>query len=471
MAPTLLFGPRVKHSILLIDDDNTLLKAMRSFLESEGFLVWAVANGHEAAALLRQRITSFSLALVDFHMPEVSGTETTRLLRAIDEDLCILTFSGDDSVAVHAETLESGASFVISKATENDKLIAIVHRICRDVEKRRRPVRLVGSADNRQIIAAVDMIGASEHLASIARLIQKVAPLEQSVLILGENGTGKEKVAQAIHKLSPRRRQPFIAVNCGAFAKDLIGSELFGHQRGAFTGAVDHKVGKFQAAHGGTIFLDEIGEMPTELQVVLLRVLQEKVVTPLGSNEPKKVDVRVIAATNANLPELIRQGRFREDLFYRLNGLPIHLLPLRERVVDIPELAVALLERFNQDQGTTKILTPSAVDQLCRSPWPGNVRELQNTIFRLASLTEHDEIVAGDLRPAPSSRSVPSAATKNLDHLRNGALDAEERLIEETLRSVGSISEAARKLGLSRSTLRDRLKKFGITVNRKEEPT
>ena len=456
----------MKHNILLIDDSADIRISMKKFLEDEGFFVKAVATGDEGVALVRQGIIPFSLALVDFHMPDMAGDAVTKEIKKYNDNLCVLTLSGDDSADVHTKTLDSGASFVLSKITEDIKLLGVLHRICRDVEKRTKPLTIASGSEHRKLIERVDMVGASSHLAEVANLILKCAPFQQSVLILGENGTGKEKVAQAIHRNSNRRLMPFIPVNCGAISKDLIASELFGHQKGSFTGATENKIGKFQAAQGGTIFLDEIGEMPINLQVNLLRVLQEKAIVSVGSNEPKKIDVRVIAATNAPLEQMVKEGRFREDLYYRLNGFPIHLAPLNKRPEDIPHLASLFLTQANLEIKTNKILLQSTVDELMKMPWPGNVRELQNTIVRMVTLSDEKELSPAFLRNLMNGPTACDTKSKDLDVIRFKSIADERTVLEEILKNSSNISDAARRLGMSRSTLRDKIKSHGIVINK-----
>jgi DNA-binding NtrC family response regulator len=279
----------LQHTILLVDDDPNIRSSMVAFLNDEGFAVRAVETGEEAIAIVRQGINQFSLGMIDFHMPGMSGPEVIREIKSREPNLAILGFSGDDSIEAHNQSLDSGAVFFVEKDIANAKLLGIIHRLCRDVEKRTKPVVLFTENANRKLIESVDMVGVSNALADTANLIMRFASSKETVLIRGENGTGKEKVARAMHKNSPRTLMPFIAVNCASIPESLIESELFGHEKGAFTGANRARVGFFQAAHGGTIFLDEIGELPMHLQATLLRVLQEKTIMPVGSNIAKKL--------------------------------------------------------------------------------------------------------------------------------------------------------------------------------------
>ena len=316
----------MKHNILMIDDDAAIRSSMKAFLEDEGFFVKAVESGDEGVALVRQKIIPFSLALVDYHMPGLKGPGVIAKLREHDSKIHLLGFSGDDGIEPHNELLDSGALMFVAKDIENEKLLGIVHRVCREFEKKNSPVEHSSPSENRKLIQSLKMEGTSDHLAEACRLVLRYAPSLRTVLIRGENGTGKERIAQALHDQSPWRLGPFISVNCGAIAAELIESELFGHEKGSFSGATGARVGKFQAANGGTLFLDEIGELPLALQPTLLRVLQEGEITPVGSNATKKVKVRVITATNAPLEDMIARRTFREDLFYRICALPITLV-------------------------------------------------------------------------------------------------------------------------------------------------
>lgn len=262
----------MKHHILLIDDEQAVCESMAAFLADEGFGVKAFSNGADAIALVRQKTIPFSLALIDYHMPDMNGVEVIKQIRSYNRDLTILAFSGDDSAVAHNNSLESGALQFVAKDTVDAKLLGIIHRVCKEVEEKVKPLVIYDESANSKVIQSVGMIGCSLGLADVARQVLQFGPTDATVLIRGENGTGKEMVAKALHRNSPRALQNFVAINCGAISEALIESELFGYEKGAFTGATTAKIGKFQAANGGTIFLDEIGEMPPMLQVKLLRV-------------------------------------------------------------------------------------------------------------------------------------------------------------------------------------------------------
>ena len=451
----------MKHSILLIDDDIAYRRSTTAFLEDEGFFVRAVETGDEGVALIRQQVFPFTIALVDYHMPEMRGPETIQKLRAIEPNLTVLALSGDDSITAHNQSLESGAVFFIGKGIGEAKFLGILHRACREIERRIKPVVIGAHSENQKLISSVGMIGVSEAMAEVAKLILKFAPSSDSVLIRGENGTGKEKVARGIHQNSLRKAKPFIAVNCAAIPENLIESELFGHEKGAFTGAIRPRIGHFEAAEGGTIFLDEIGEMPKHLQASLLRVLQEKTITPVGSTTSRKVDFRLISATNAPLESLIAEKNFREDLFFRLNVLPINIKPLRDRPEDIPILAQSFLEKANQETGEQKILLASAAEELQKMKWPGNVRELEHCIRFLVNMSSEKTLDASLLKGRTDLNTSTKKPT-DLAALKFSQMSTEKNLVLKALEQGGSISAAARILNISRSTVREKMKKYDI---------
>ncbi len=438
---------------------------MSAFLEDEGFFVRAVSSGDEGIALIRQKIIPFSLALVDYHMPGVQGPEAIRKFKELDPSLTVLALSGDDSIDAHNKSLDSGAVFFVEKDIGEAKLLGILHRACREVERRVKPVVIATHSENQKLIASVGMIGVSEPMAEIAKLILKFGPSNDSVLIRGENGTGKEKVARAIHNHSQRSAKPFVAVNCAAIPENLIESELFGHEKGAFTGAARSRKGHFEAANGGTIFLDEIGEMPKHLQATLLRVLQEKTITPVGSTENRRIDFRLISATNAPLENLIEDKNFREDLFFRINVLPINIKPLRDRPEDIPVLALAFLAKANSEGGQNKILLESTAEELKKLAWPGNVRELEHCIRFLVNLSSEDHLDV-ELLKTRKDTSTLKKKVEDLTTLKFSQMNSEKSIVMKALEEGGSIAGAARRLGISRSTVREKMKKYGIELKR-----
>ena len=449
----------MKHHILLVDDDEIFRIAMSSFLHSEGFLVTAVSNGEEAVALVRQDIEEYSLALIDYHMPYFSGAETIKSLKSYNPDLIIYTFSGDDSNEAYNDALGSGAVFFIQKDISTEKLLGLLHRTCKDVESKTKEIVVSKPSDNQLLIEKINMIGSSEQMAAVAKLVMKFAPLNETVLILGENGTGKDKVAKAIHANSLRSKSPFIAVNCAAITESLMESELFGYNKGAFTGATKDKVGFFEAAHGGTLFLDEIGEMPKHIQSKLLRIIQEKEITRVGSTEVKKIDFRLIAATNVNLEDKIAKDLFREDLYYRLNVLPIELKPLRERPDDIPILVQYFLKEANHEQRDNKKVLANSVEQLKSLVWSGNVRELKQAIHLLVATSTGEYLEIAEFVKSQKAKG------KNTKDIKTQRVFKERTQIKNALVKAGTITSAARMLKISRSTFRERMKKYKIALN------
>ncbi len=452
----------MQHNILVIDDDPIARSSMKIFLENEGFFVKAVGSGDEGIAFIRQKIIPFSVAFVDFHLGSQKAPEVLSKIRETDSKIRLVGLSGDDSSENHNRSLDSGALMFVSKETENDRILSIVHRLCRDVERKTKMLDISDPVENRKEIEKVGMVGISDHLRGIATLITRCAPSKGPVLIRGENGTGKEKVARAIHNHSLNPKGPFIAVNCGAITKDLIESELFGHEKGAFTGAVSQKIGKFQAANGGTIFLDEIGEMPLALQVTLLRVLQEKEITPVGSNTTKKIDVRVVAATNAPLESMIEDGQFRQDLYYRLNALPIFLKPLRERPEDIPFLADYFLKSLNQSIGKEKSILESCILRLQKYSWPGNVRELGDILLRMHLLGDEDVMTEELFESVVEQGQSIESDFLDYEIWRKRAIESEKILILRALNLSGHQQQTADLLGITRSHLRSRMRALNI---------
>lgn len=452
----------MKHNILLVDDAESFRDSMRHFLNEEGFFVKAVPSADEALALLRQKTLPFSLALIDFHMPSIGGAELIAKIREFNKKLPLIGISGDDSVDAHNNSLRSGAMAFISKDIAGMKLLGILHRYCSELEQQQKPFEHIPNSERLSSLAKLKMVGVSDHLMHLAKQIERFAPTNESVLIRGENGTGKELVAKSLHQLSARQGKPFIPVNCGAIPKELVESELFGHEKGSFTGATHNKTGRFAAAEGGTIFLDEIGEMAPYSQTALLRVLQEKEITPVGSTASRKINVRVIAATNANLEQKIARGEFREDLYYRLNVLQINLKPLRERPEDITPLVMSFLDAEGATYGKRKEIAESCIREMSTMPWPGNIRALKAAISRLY-LNSGDRITEDDLGYLGVSPSESEAAPI-CDHemLLQEHRTEEQRLIQTAFQSSTNISEAAARLGITRSMLRSRLRALGI---------
>ena len=409
------------------------------------------------------------LVLADIRMPGLNGLELVRQIRDINADLPCIVVTGFGSPEQSVDALRAGAYWYLEKPFEQGSLDVIRKLVDQAIEHGRL------KAENRILHSQLrskyrfdSVIGSSGALRAVLDVVAKVAESDSTVLVTGESGTGKELIARAIHYNSPRAERPLVTVNCGAIPEELLESELFGHVRGAFTNAIAQREGRFSVANSGTIFLDEIGDMSPNLQVKLLRVIQDRTFEPVGSSKTVRVDVRVIAATNQQLEQAIRDGRFREDLFYRLNVIPIEVPPLRERREDIPLLAQHFLDVLNHErESKIESISDAAMARLCDYDWPGNVRELENLIERLTVLRGDGEIGLDDLpanflRAESSARRAPMIPESGLS-FRDVVDDYESDLIAQALEQTGwNKNRAARLLGLNRTTLIEKIKKKGL---------
>jgi DNA-binding NtrC family response regulator len=437
--------------ILIVDDELVVRDSLGRWFESEGYEVGLASSGREALAAIQEK--PYDLALVDIKMPGMDGMELQQRLAQADPDLIIVIMTGYASVETAVQALKRGAYDYITKPIDPDEL---VHLVSKALEHKRATRELARLRENLQeIYPAAELIGKSPPMKRVAELIEMVAPTDTTVLITGESGTGKELVARAIHALSPRRYMPMVVIHCGALTETLLESELFGHERGAFTGAQYRKKGKFEVADGGTVFLDEISDISLKTQTDLLRVLQEKEIVRVGGTQPIKVDFRCIAATNKNLEDLVKAGTFRPDLYYRLNVFTIQLPPLRERREDIPLLAEHFLKKYATAMNRpVPRLTPEAVDLLLTYDWPGNVRELENAVERALVISRGAEI-----QPAHFPFQLQPHPAGNGQTLE----DVERAHIERVVRQCdGNLSRAARILGIDRSTLYSKLRRYGL---------
>jgi DNA-binding NtrC family response regulator len=440
--------------VLVVDDDADMADTCRRILEKKELRV--VTAGNAAEALKQLESLTPQLVLSDVRMPGMEGSQLLKEIKAKHPELPVILMTGYGTIQSAVEALKAGASDFITKPFTRDDLVNSVARALELHTLRGEVSRLRNALQTR--FAPQNIIGASKSMQLVFQRIEATSRNDATVLITGENGTGKDLVARAIHYGSDRASKPFIPVNCGALPRDLIESELFGHKKGSFTGAAQENPGMFRAAEGGTIFLDEIGEMPVDLQVKLLRALQERKVRPVGDTTEYPVNVRVIAATNRDLTSLLNSGAFRQDLYYRLSVVTIHVPALRERIDDIPLLLqhfVGKHDRNNRVQG----IAPEAIRLFERYPWPGNVRELENVIEGLIALGAHGYIQAVDL---PERFHIGSATIATVDASPvatigqgiNTLEEAERRLIEDTLRRCGgNKSKAASLLGISRTRL------------------
>ena len=447
-------------TILIIDDESGIVDSLRILLKNEGFTTHVALGGQEAI----DRIGDIEpdIVLTDVRMPQVGGLQVLSAVKARTPDTPVILMTAQATLQSAVQAVNEGAFYYIQKPFRNDELVAILRRA---VEHRRLRVEnksLKLEIKRRDTSVSGRPVGTSKSWTEIVRLAETVAPTESTVLIQGESGTGKEVIARYIHTLSARNEGPFLSINCGALPESLLESELFGHVRGSFTGAVKDKGGLFAAAAKGSFFLDEIGETTAATQVKLLRVLQHRQVIPVGATEPEAIDTRLIAATNRDLEEEIRRGNFRRDLFYRLNVIALYLPPLRERREDIPLLVDTFLERLGETRGEPpKQLSESALELVQEYNWPGNVRELENALERAVILSESDII-----SPSALPEKVTSRTVERLIETRptpNPTLEMIERAyILWVLNSEGgNKTRAAETLGIDPSTLHRKLSRFG----------
>jgi two-component system nitrogen regulation response regulator NtrX len=455
----------MKPTILIVDDEAGVRSALTGVLRDEGYAVDAVDSGE--ACLDRATRGPFDVIILDIWLPGIDGLATLQRLKERRVDAAIVMISGHGNIESAVRAIKMGAFDFVEKPLSLDKTVLVVGNA---VRQRRL------EAENRALRAHVDrrltMVGESYVMAQLREQIAMAAPTNGRVLIFGENGTGKELVARSIHAMSRRRLGPFVEVNCAAIPEELIESELFGHVKGAFTGAMADRRGKFELADGGTLFLDEIGDLSLKTQAKVLRALQEQVVEPVGGTSGVKVDVRVLAATNKDLPTEIRAGRFREDLYFRLNVIPIFVPPLRDRDADIPLLADHFVAELAREYGRRpKRLDPGAVIGLRSYRWPGNVRELHNVIERLMIMVRGETITLADLAFLDTSvQPLPEAAEAAMLPLHE-ARDRFERdyILRALAAQQGNISRTAETLGVERSNLYRKMRGFGIAPSRRVE--
>jgi len=456
-----------KSHVLVVDDEELYRRSLERILTRVGHEVLEARDATEALAVAAAQ--PVDLVLADVRMPGINGLELVRQLHEMHPDLPCIVVTGFGGPEQSIEALRAGAFWYLEKPFDRGQLDAVRKLVDQAIEHGRL------KAENRQLQRELrskyrfeNVIGASPALRSVLDLVAKVAETDSTVLITGESGTGKELIARALHYNSRRAERRLVTVNCGAIPEELLESELFGHVRGAFTSAISQREGRFALAHGGTIFLDEIGDMSPNLQVKLLRVLQDRTFEPVGSSKSQTVDVRVVAATNQDLERAIRETRFREDLYYRLNVIPIEVPPLRQRPDDIPLLVQHFLDVMHQERGTrVDSISEEAMALLCRHDWPGNVRELENLIERLSVLRGEGEIRVEDLpanlrghKAAPLA--APSVPETGLD-FREVVDRFESELIRQALEQTqGNKNRAAQLLGLNRTTLLEKIKKKGL---------
>jgi DNA-binding NtrC family response regulator len=451
-------------SILVIDDEEVLLKALDRYLKTQGYEVSSFSDWEKGVEQAKAR--PFDLLLVDLMLPKTSGIEVIRKLKEFQPSLVSIVMTGFGTIPSAVEAIRAGAYHYVTKPFDLEDIGSLIGKALEHSQLREENRTL--KRQLHQKYGFENIVGESPPMQEVFRLVEKIADTDSTVLITGESGTGKEMIAQAIHFRSRRAERPFVAVNCAAIPEGLLESELFGHVKGAFTGAVTTRPGKFEQADRGTIFLDEIGDMSPKLQVKVLRTLQERVIQPVGSSRNREVDIRVIAATNQNLEAAVAQGRFRQDLFYRLNVIPIHLPALRERKDDLVFLARHFLQKYQANgRGSKMVISPEAMEKFRAYDWPGNVRELENLVQRLVVLKGGGEITVQDLPsnllgPSRSASSEASALPEEGVDLRALVDRYEAELIHKALeKSAGNKNRAAQLLRLNRTTLIEKLKKMG----------
>ncbi len=452
----------MNETILIVDDEVSICQSLKAILEDEGFQVLVAGSGEEAIKLVGEEMPQ--LVLLDIWLPGMDGLETLKAIKAAHPNVLVIMMSGHGTIETAVKATKLGAFDFIEKPLSLDKVIILVNNALNVVRLEEENILL-----KQKVSHQYELTGASPLITELKEMISIVAPTNAWILIMGENGTGKELVARSIHHLSRRSHKPIVEVNCAAIPEELIESELFGHEKGAFTGATEKKRGKFDLAHEGTIFLDEVADMSLKAQAKILRILQEKKFERVGGNKVIDMDVRVLAATNKDLEKEMEAGRFRQDLYYRLHVIPLHVPPLRDRKEDIPFLAERFLQDFAAKEGQAqKKLTDAALERLKAHDWPGNVRELKNIIERMIILTPSAEIKAEDLpelgikADQEETLSEPSMAS---DSLRDARMDFERQFILKKLEEFeGNISKTAEAIGLERSNLHKKLKSLKVVT-------
>jgi two-component system, NtrC family, response regulator AtoC len=445
--------------VLIADDEKNMRWVLSEALAAEGYEVIEAADGKEALTAVDEQHPD--VMVLDHKMPSPDGMEVLRRIRAKGEIFPIIMLTAHGNVATAVEAMKAGATEYLTKPFDLDELKLSIDKAVRIAELSSEVDRLREELDRDWDVDG--FIAADPRMVEILSTVEKVAPTNATVMIYGESGTGKELIARAIHRLSPRSAKPFVEVHAGALPETLLESELFGYEKGAFTGAVMAKPGRFEMANGGTLFLDEVGDISLGVQVKLLRVLQERRFERLGGTRSIDVDVRVVAATNRDLQQLITDDLFREDLFYRLNVVPITLPPLRQRQGDVPHLVAHFLDKY---QAGNKTIGNEAMQALVDYPWPGNIRELENTIERIVILSAGDEVGMEDLPAEVRAGVAPSSARTHAFYLPEDGIDLEEvemDFLRQALdRSGGNVSKAARLVGLTPKTLEARVQRLGL---------
>jgi DNA-binding NtrC family response regulator len=452
--------------VLVVEDRESERRAVMQILKSEGFTVFGAENADKALGYIDENI---DVVVTDLHMGDVSGIDLLTLWKKRAADTQFVLITGHSSIPSAVEAMRAGAYDYLTKPINPDELVLLIKRAVESMSKDREIDNLRRRLDQK--FGLDQIIGQSKQMKDVFAKIQRAAPVDSTVMILGENGTGKELVAQALHHNSLRKKGPFVAVNVAAVPATLVESELFGHVRGAFTGATDRRIGRFEQADGGTLFIDEIGDFDLTLQPKLLRVLETFTLTPVGGHEDRKVNVRVIAATSRDLRKMVAEGTFREDLYYRLNVVTIMLPPLRQRPDDIPILVDHFLKDISQQRHTApRRVSPEVMRRLTQYRWPGNVRELRHVLESMMVLAEGEVLTENDLPDQIRTGSAPAGAAKDLP--TNMTMDQLEKLaIQKALEQCGNNrTHAANRLGISVRTLQRKLRQYDLERTLTEVP-
>jgi DNA-binding NtrC family response regulator len=454
--------------ILIAEDDDASRQLLIDYLQQEGYEVEGVPDGEAALSKIQSQITD--VLITDLKMPKLDGMSLLSKVKRENPAIAVLVMTGYASVNTAVKAMKLGAEDYITKPVNLEELRILLHKAIEKQAIKSENVILKQQLKDRYPFQ--DIVGQSELMEKVFQLIEKIADSDSTVIVYGESGTGKELLARAIHCLSHRSNKPLVPVNCGAIPEELLESELFGHEKGAFTGAHKARIGRFEVADGGTIFLDEIGDMSPNLQVKILRVLQQREFEKVGSVYPIKVDIRVIAATHRDLEKAVAEGKFREDLFYRLNVIPVVLPPLRERKSDIPLLISYFIDQFNKTKGKEiSEISSEALECFMKHNWPGNIRELQNMIERLVILKDSGVIEAGDLPDrllnGPRQNLLSSVCLQEEGACFSTMVtDFEKQLIHQALRKTSGVkNKAAKLLNMNRTTLVEKMKKLQIKYN------
>ncbi|HDP79585.1 MAG TPA: sigma-54-dependent Fis family transcriptional regulator [Spirochaetes bacterium] len=447
--------------ILVVDDESNIIKTLSAILQDEGHIVYPGSTGKEALEFLRRN--EVDLVFLDVWLPDIDGIEVLERIKQTSPDTAVIMISGHGSIDIAVKSTKIGAFDFLEKPPSIERILTSVNNALEQIRLRRENIKLRREAQQED-----EMIGSSTTLKEIKQVIETAAATNARVFVTGENGTGKELVARAIFRRSKRSDKPFIKVNCAAIPDELIESELFGHEKGSFTGAVGRRLGKFELANGGTIFLDEVCDMSAGAQAKVLRVLQEQQFERVGGSETITVDVRVISATNIDVKKAIDEGRFREDLFYRLNVIPIHVPPLTERKDDISVLVGYFLEKFSEEHGLgAKEVTDEGMDFLRKQPWPGNVRELKNVIERLSIMVPGDTIGVDDIKKHIEDYDFRESFSGGASSLKQAREDFEREFIIRALeRNEKNITMAAKELGIERTNLHRKINQYGINLDK-----